>query len=419
MSSLGWIDFSSEHREKVKTVLDLLKKPGVIDELGIGVIRDAFADRMFPGISTIQTRAKYFTLVAYRVQTFIERSGNRETLENYLGRHEKMDRIKLVENHGENGELGIVGGTFGSDWSRDVIRKPSSIYWNGLRTFGFITPEISLSEFSARLSKGKKSIKEVLKGSKDDDGDASKSWENQQPRVTIPSPDPDYWETLEIHLTPEEARVLRQHIIDREPDSLVGQILLHPKWLEEVLEFRDGSDGSFEEFCELPFLQKVEVPGLTSAVEHARDFWRIMNGAHIRYNCLLQEGADDSSKGEEFHEKWLDWLEEMTPFPARWDNDFLWELVGTQTRSMDATKKFVTSWIEQTQLGCPDLRACNELVRVQELQNKRARARLNSANRGGHPSDWVGLSGLNYRLSVALQLLRDIHDAQMKGSARA
>ena len=62
-SSLGWIDFSSEHRDRVKTVLDLLATPGVVDELGIGIIRDAFSDMFFPGITTIQTRAKYFIVI--------------------------------------------------------------------------------------------------------------------------------------------------------------------------------------------------------------------------------------------------------------------------------------------------------------------------------------------------------------------
>jgi len=35
MASFGWIDFSSEHRDKVRTVIDLLRKQGVVDELGI------------------------------------------------------------------------------------------------------------------------------------------------------------------------------------------------------------------------------------------------------------------------------------------------------------------------------------------------------------------------------------------------
>src|SRR5436190_20932245 len=62
-SAIGWVDFSPEHREKVKSVIDLLSTPGVIDELGIGVIRDSFSDSLFPGLSTIQTRAKYFITV--------------------------------------------------------------------------------------------------------------------------------------------------------------------------------------------------------------------------------------------------------------------------------------------------------------------------------------------------------------------
>ena len=43
VSAIGWVDFSSEHRDKVKSVVDLLSTPGVIDELGIGVVRDSFS----------------------------------------------------------------------------------------------------------------------------------------------------------------------------------------------------------------------------------------------------------------------------------------------------------------------------------------------------------------------------------------
>lgn len=413
MSSLGWIDFSSEHRDKVKTVLDLLKKKGVIDELGIGVIRDVFADRMFPGISTIQTRAKYFTLVAYRIKAFMERGGRKQTLESYLSFCEKQDRIKLFENHGGEGELGIIGGTFKNDWNRDVVRKPSSIYWNGLRTFGFISPDISLSEFSSRLSEGKVSLRNVLKGNKDDDVEAPIAHEGQDPRVAIQSPGKDYWENLRIELLPEEGQLLRQHIVDQEPDSLIGQILLHPAWLEQVLEIPINSP--FSKFCELPFVRQVQVPGLSATVEHARDFWQIMRGAHIRYNCLLQRGADDPTLEQQFEGEWEEWLEDMNPFPDSWDNDFFWGLVGTRSGSIGPTNSFVARWIEQTRQGCPDLGKCDELVRLQEMQNKGPRARLRSDNREGHPSGWLGIRDLNYRLPVVLQILRDIYDAEMKG----
>ena len=55
---LGWIDFSKEDRQKAFDVINLLSEQGAVDELGIGVIRDAFANYFFPGTSTIQTRWK-------------------------------------------------------------------------------------------------------------------------------------------------------------------------------------------------------------------------------------------------------------------------------------------------------------------------------------------------------------------------
>lgn len=62
---IGWIDYGSRDRNKILSILSLLSAPEAVDELGIGVVRDGFADLLFPGTSTIQTRAKYFLLVPY------------------------------------------------------------------------------------------------------------------------------------------------------------------------------------------------------------------------------------------------------------------------------------------------------------------------------------------------------------------
>ena len=45
--------------------LKLLEESTALEVLGIGVIRDGYADILFPGISTLQTRAKYFVLTPY------------------------------------------------------------------------------------------------------------------------------------------------------------------------------------------------------------------------------------------------------------------------------------------------------------------------------------------------------------------
>jgi len=60
MAGLGWIHFSDTTRRQVLKIIDLLGEAGAVDELGIGVVRNAFSNEMFRGISTIQTRARYF-----------------------------------------------------------------------------------------------------------------------------------------------------------------------------------------------------------------------------------------------------------------------------------------------------------------------------------------------------------------------
>ena len=65
---LGWIDFSKSERSNVLSVLELLSEQGTLDELGIAPIRDGFSELLFPGTTTIQTRAKYFFIVPYALR---------------------------------------------------------------------------------------------------------------------------------------------------------------------------------------------------------------------------------------------------------------------------------------------------------------------------------------------------------------
>ena len=68
MSEFVWLDYSEKDRRKMLEVVDLFKEHDTRDELGIGSVRDSFADQMFPGTSTIMTRARYFLLVAWTYQ---------------------------------------------------------------------------------------------------------------------------------------------------------------------------------------------------------------------------------------------------------------------------------------------------------------------------------------------------------------
>lgn len=52
----------------MREALAAFDQPGIVDPLGLGMVRDAFSEMLFPGLSTVQTRARYFLLVpwAYR-----------------------------------------------------------------------------------------------------------------------------------------------------------------------------------------------------------------------------------------------------------------------------------------------------------------------------------------------------------------
>ena len=51
---LGYIHTNKDEQAKVLQVMKMLSESVALDELGIGRIRDAFSDLMFPGISTLQ-----------------------------------------------------------------------------------------------------------------------------------------------------------------------------------------------------------------------------------------------------------------------------------------------------------------------------------------------------------------------------
>jgi hypothetical protein len=54
-STFSWLDYSEHDRRRALDVIDQFREQETRDELGIGVIRDAFSDLFFPGTGTVQT----------------------------------------------------------------------------------------------------------------------------------------------------------------------------------------------------------------------------------------------------------------------------------------------------------------------------------------------------------------------------
>ena len=92
-SFVAWVDYSPAERERMRQALLLFKESNTVDELGLGSIRDALAELMFPGTSTIQTRLRYFLLVPW---IYLELDNKRITSANVAHRVKQAERA-LIE----------------------------------------------------------------------------------------------------------------------------------------------------------------------------------------------------------------------------------------------------------------------------------------------------------------------------------
>ena len=67
-SVFAWLDYDEREAQRMREVLSAFDDKETIDSLGLGVIRDSISDQLFPGISTIQTRARYFLFIPWICQ---------------------------------------------------------------------------------------------------------------------------------------------------------------------------------------------------------------------------------------------------------------------------------------------------------------------------------------------------------------
>ncbi len=102
-------------------IVDLFRERDTRDELGLGSIRDAFADLFFPGTSTIMTRARYFLLVPWTYQRLEER---RVPSTEFVARARKAE-LALVDVIASSSDS---DGNIGKRARHALKRLPSSVY---------------------------------------------------------------------------------------------------------------------------------------------------------------------------------------------------------------------------------------------------------------------------------------------------
>ncbi|MDP2173808.1 MAG: DUF6361 family protein, partial [Candidatus Cloacimonadaceae bacterium] len=291
---IGWIDFSKEHRNKVISVMHLLTEPEAVDELGIGVIRDAFSNLFFPGTSTIQTRAKYFLIVPYLLYELEhQKLSNAELLIDIL--HKQETEIGVILE--KSGEVGVIGIRAGSA----LKRKPSDVYWNGISTYNIFNGDrMSIYDYAkvvCTLQTSKQKLKDQgSTNNKDDeiDGDDKDAVSGDLLGRFWSLPDiPEHWkDNLSIKLSNQEAVYLKNQIVSSCPDSMLSYVLME----------NDHDFLAIQEFDHIEGIQDRLTVRLQKQFLLAKQFADFIYGTHLRYNVIISKG-----ESSDILKKWDKW----------------------------------------------------------------------------------------------------------------
>lgn len=394
---LGWIDFSKEDRQKALDVINLLSEQGAVDELGIGIVRDAFANYFFPGTSTIQTRAKYFLIVPYILREAIDGRYGKDVnrILRAIDAEEKECGIKLLDvNPKAEGVIGTR--VLPKGW---VARKPSDIYWNGIRTYGiFCDYGLSIPEYvslAVKLNTQKSSAK---LGNRNDEAEENEKDDSDAGDImnvsfwNLPIYHDNWRDSLTIELTNEEAVYLDKQIQKSTKGSL----------LEYVLKNRIDMN-KYEDFASMAadLSEKVEEK-LAYMMKLACEFNNLVYMARVRFNVILSEEENEVAISE--------W-DRLKPQVKRRTKVDIGAVFNELELHNPGTYLFLSKL--QEAFKALDIDAADELIKKRERQLKGInRAKLNRTMEFDH-SKWIGGGELDYRLSNARRIINDIYSGEV------
>ena len=393
--ALGWIDFSKDERNKVLNVIHLLDEPGAVDELGIGAVRDAFADYFFPGTSTVQTRAKYFLIVPY---VLMEAGSGKygSDLNSILRRidnEERHCRDILIKTSND----GVIGSLVPRSW---VLRTPSNIYWNGIKKMGIFKENLSVKEYihQSIIQRNLKKAKEY--GNRRIDAEENERDDIDAGDITSIQ----FWslgdlyhsnwrESLTIELLPKEAAFLKSQIILNLKDSLFAFILKN-----DILLDKYDSFGAFSED-----IKDSVNDELRYMIDLANDFNNLVSIITTRYNLIVFDG-----KNKRAQEKWSVLSKDI----KRRSQVDLRKIYTKLSIKNTKLKSFLLS--VQEAIRKEDIALVDKLIidREKKLKNeKRAKtSRIGEFNEQN--TSWIGLDILDYRYTSAKRIIRDIMNAE-------
>ena len=391
-SSIAWLDTTAEEQRLARDLISLFSQTESRDELGIGQIRDAFSDALFPGTSVIQTRARYFLFVPWCYTTGSARGASGERCHS-KGQGQERNLIKTFLEAGFGDASGLIGSRVGPT----VKTLPSAIYWNGMRSYGIVNQGTDLSHLGLHLSHQNDESEELTERTGGD-------W-----HAGLPAPPAGFPAEIEggFALTRPEADWLAERIVSRHPDSLLAHLVLRRKEIPVTASFPWAE------------ISRSKFPPL----EHGYWFSSVMHGASLLYNLILAEEYDRhpeltrlDSLVEEYQDKieaWeTDFLGPQRAELEAWDLQKMWAVVeAINPRIHPLSKAFVGEWVTAIRsapaTGIADNKGLRQLVEKREKRKNKQSRLLNPKML----ATWSGAAGsgqLNFRWPAVVRIVNDI-----------
>lgn len=390
-STFGWLDTDTQERSGMLDVIDLFRERGTLDELGIGGIRDALSNTLFPGTSTLHSRLRYVLFIPWLLQAAADRATSNDEMRSEFASLEG----RLVQSLLAGGETeGVIGRVAGDR----LVQKPSGMYWAALGSWG-VRNVGSIDELYQRRRNYKALRRMTIET---DDPGAREPLPSQGLDPRLPTQPSDLLEAATFDLTPPEA----DYLTDRMTESTRGTAFA---WL---IDNPPISPARF--VWEIENLDAAPAEARRE-IDHARRFSYSIRGATILYHLIIAEKADRHEHVEIHRDQLAEWHVELeaTAVLRDWDRADWWALIGKQNPriTQSPTQRFVDDWMRLA--SAPGTLAENHQAREMIVQRERrikgSRAPLANQSALDRWGTGKSIGAHTFRWEIAQSHIRDLN----------
>jgi hypothetical protein len=395
-SSIGWIDVDRDEAKRVRDLLGLFKTPEAIDPHGILPLQLALSDRLFPGMSTQHTRARYVFFVAWHA----ERIANGMITDHQL----REDELALMRGLLESDD---TVGVFGKRKREDTQTLPSSVYWTALQRWEILSDD----QLSTTISHDRAFRRhQRSRAQLSDDMRESASSKDRLVPVQFPTAPPGFPNNQSLQMTRDEAEALAGRVAATCRDSLLRVVFADHTLASRTYPW--PTVGPSEE-------GEVWSQNLTDA----QCFSELIHPARLIYSKLLVEMAQAqrvevphlASEIADDLRTWREEIDHRIPALRRWVSEDLERLLNDAGLALRGNRRnFIRTAVtiaSRDPDGCLDDPDLAGSVRWIESTVKRGNARL----RDGEPfRRWLkqpsrlAAGRLDYRWPTVVQFSNDM-----------